>query len=214
MYKNFIKRVLDLLLALFALPFFLLILIVVAPAIYIDNPGPVFYKSRRAGKDGKIFSMYKFRSMKVNAPDLRNADGSTFNSENDPRQTRIGKILRKTSLDETPQFLNILKGDMSLIGPRPVLESQLADFTQEERGKLKVLPGITGYTQAYNRNQLSNHEERMADSWYAENVSFLLDLKIIFKSVETVLHPSRVYRNASDADIPSATEKDREETKI
>ena len=213
MYKNFFKRVFDLLLALVALPFFLLIFIVVAPAIYIDDPGPVFYTSRRAGKNGKIFNMYKFRSMKVNAPDLRNADGSTFNSENDPRQTKIGKLLRKTSLDEIPQFLNILKGDMSLIGPRPVLESQLADFTEEERGKLKVLPGITGYTQAYNRNQLSNHEERMMDSWYGEHISLLLDIKIIFKTIDTVLHPSRVYRNAADASVPE-TEKAGEETKV
>lgn len=212
MYRNFFKRLFDLLLALVALPFFLLLLIIIAPAIYIDDPGPIFYTSHRAGKNGKIFNMYKFRSMKVNAPDLRNADGSTFNSENDPRQTKVGKLLRKTSLDETPQFLNILKGDMSLIGPRPVLESQLADFTEEEKGKLLVLPGITGYTQAYNRNQLSNHEERMMDSWYGQNISFLLDLKIIFKTVETVLHPSRVYRNTADERMPQNEEK--EETTV
>ena len=195
MYKNFIKRIFDLLIGLCAFPFLLLIILIVAPLIYFDDPGPVFYPSRRAGKNGRIFSMLKFRSMKVNAPDLRNADGSTFNSEDDPRQTKIGKILRKTSIDELPQFLNILIGDMSLIGPRPVLESQLASFTEEEKGKLKVLPGITGYTQAYNRNQLPTHEERMMDAWYGEHISFWLDVKIFFKTIETVLHPSRVYRN-------------------
>ena len=105
--------------------------------------------------------------MKVNAPDIRNADGSTFNSADDPRQTRVGKIIRKLSIDELPQFLNVLIGDMSLIGPRPVLESQLASFTEEEKGKLRVLPGITGYTQAYSRNDLTSHEERMKDAWYA-----------------------------------------------
>lgn len=195
MYKNFIKRIFDLLIGLCAFPFLLLIILIVAPLIYFDDPGPVFYPSRRAGKNGRIFSMLKFRSMKVNAPDLRNADGSTFNSEDDPRQTKVGKILRKTSIDELPQFLNVLFGDMSLIGPRPVLESQLASFTDEEKGKLKVLPGITGYTQAYNRNQLPSHEERMMDAWYGEHISFWLDVKIFFKTIETVLHPSRVYRN-------------------
>lgn len=139
--------------------------------------------------------MLKFRSMKVNAPDIRNADGSTFNSENDPRQTRVGKILRKTSVDELPQFLNVLVGQMALIGPRPVLESQLASFTEEEKGKLDVLPGITGYTQAYHRNQLPTHEERMQDAWYAQHVSLGLDVKIFFKTIETIIHPSRVYRN-------------------
>lgn len=195
MYKNFIKRIIDLIIGLCAFPFVLLLIIVVAPFLYCDDPGPIFYPSRRAGKNGKIFPMLKFRSMKVNAPDIRNADGSTFNSEDDPRQTKVGKFLRKTSLDEVPQFLNILAGQMSLIGPRPVLESQLATFTEEEKGKLKVLPGITGYTQAYNRNQLPTHDERMMDAWYAEHISFWLDLKIFFKTIDTVVHPSRVYRN-------------------
>ena len=195
MYKNFVKKIIDFIIGLFALPFVLLLIILVAPFLYFDDPGPIFYPSRRAGKNGRIFSMLKFRSMKVNAPDIRNADGSTFNSEDDPRQTKVGKILRKTSLDEVPQFLNILAGQMSLIGPRPVLESQLATFTEEEKGKLKVLPGITGYAQAYSRNQLPTHEERMLDAWYGEHISFWLDVKIFFKTIETVLHPNRVYRN-------------------
>lgn len=195
MYENFVKKIIDFIIGLFALPFVLLLIIIVAPFLYFDDPGPIFYPSRRAGKNGRIFSMLKFRSMKVNAPDIRNADGSTFNSEDDPRQTKVGKFLRKTSLDEVPQFLNILAGQMSLIGPRPVLESQLATFTEEEKGKLKVLPGITGYAQAYSRNQLPTHEERMLDAWYGEHISFWLDVKIFFKTIETVLHPNRVYRN-------------------
>lgn len=195
MYKNFVKKIIDFIIGLFALPFVLLLIIIVAPFLYFDDPGPIFYPSRRAGKNGRIFSMLKFRSMKVNAPDIRNADGSTFNSEDDPRQTKVGKILRKTSLDEVPQFLNIIAGQMSLIGPRPVLESQLATFTEAEKGKLKVLPGITGYAQAYSRNQLPTHEERMLDAWYGEHISFWLDVKIFFKTIETVLHPNRVYRN-------------------
>lgn len=195
MYKHFFKRLIDFIIALVILPFLLVIIVIVAPIIYFDDPGPVFYPSRRAGYKGKIFGMLKFRSMKVNAPDIRNADGSTFNSEDDPRQTRVGKILRKTSVDELPQFLNVLAGQMALIGPRPVLESQLESFTEEEKGKLDVLPGITGYTQAYHRNQLPTHEERLQDAWYAQHVSFGLDVKIFFKTIDTVIHPSRVYRN-------------------
>ena len=195
MYKNCIKRILDIIVSLIAIPFVALVTVIVTPFLYFDDPGPVFYTSKRAGKNGVIFKMLKFRSMKVNSPDIRNEDGSTFNSEEDDRQTKIGRILRKYSIDEIPQFVNILIGDMSLIGPRPVLESQLATFTEEERGKLKVLPGITGYNQAFSRNKLTSHEERMLDAWYADNVSFLLDLKILLKTFDTLVHPNRVYRN-------------------
>jgi lipopolysaccharide/colanic/teichoic acid biosynthesis glycosyltransferase len=133
--------------------------------------------------------------MKTNAEMIINEDGSTYNSEKDNRQTKIGKILRKTSIDELPQIVNILKGDMAWIGPRPALDFQITSYSEEEKEKYSVLPGVTGYTQAYFRNELSSHDERMKDVWYANNVSFLLDLKIVFKTIETVLHPSRVYRN-------------------
>ncbi|RHS80741.1 sugar transferase [Firmicutes bacterium AM31-12AC] len=195
MYKNVIKRIIGFLFSLIALPFLIIVIVVLAPIIYIDDPGPVFYVSKRAGKYGKIFNMLKFRSMKVNSPNLLNSDGSTYNSASDSRQTRVGKVIRKLSIDELPQILNVLKGDMAWIGPRPVLDSQLLTFTEEERGKLEVLPGITGYTQAYNRNELQSHDERMMDAWYAKNVSFFLDVKIFFKTIETVLHPDRVYKN-------------------
>lgn len=195
MYKNVIKRIIGFLFSLIALPFLIIVIVVLAPIIYIDDPGPVFYVSKRAGKYGKIFNMLKFRSMKVNSPNLLNSDGSTYNSASDSRQTRVGKVIRKLSIDELPQILNVLKGDMAWIGPRPVLDSQLLTFTEEERGKFEVLPGITGYTQAYNRNELQSHDERMMDAWYAKNVSFFLDVKIFFKTIETVLHPDRVYKN-------------------
>ena len=115
MYKRFFKRVVDLAIALIALPFWLVVLIIIGPLIYLEDRGPMFYNAPRLGKDGKVFTMYKFRSMKANAPDIRNEDGSTFNSEDDPRLTRIGRFIRKTSLDETPQILNVIKGDMSII---------------------------------------------------------------------------------------------------
>ncbi len=195
MYKTVIKRLLGILFALIALPFVLLAALILKPIVYAEDKGPLFYVSKRAGKDGKVFGMYKFRSMKVDSPNLLNADGSTYNSANDDRQTKVGKIIRKLSIDELPQVFNILKGDMAWIGPRPVLDSQALTFTEEEKDKFKVLPGLTGYTQAYNRNQLSSHDERMMDAWYANNVSFLLDVKIIFKTIDTLLHPDRVYRN-------------------
>lgn len=195
MYRTVVKRLLDILFGLIALPFVVVIAIILKPIVYAEDRGPLFYMSKRSGKNAKKFNMYKFRSMKVNSPNLLNADGSTYNSEHDDRQTKIGKILRKTSIDELPQVFNILKGEMAWIGPRPVLDSQALTFTEEEKDKFKVFPGITGYTQAYNRNQLSTHEERMMDSWYANHVSFILDMKILFKTIETVLHPSRVYRN-------------------
>jgi undecaprenyl phosphate N,N'-diacetylbacillosamine 1-phosphate transferase len=113
MYKKFVKRSLDVILALMGLPFFILIFIVLAPILYLEDRGSVFYKANRLGLNGRVFKMYKFRTMKTNAPDIRNADGSTFNSKDDPRLTKIGKFMRKTSLDETPQLLNIIRGEMS-----------------------------------------------------------------------------------------------------
>lgn len=195
MYRTVIKRLLDVLFALIALPFVLVAALILKPIMYAEDRGPLFYVSHRAGKDGKTFKMYKFRSMKVDAPNLLNADGSTYNSAHDERQTKVGKIIRKLSIDELPQVFNILKGEMAWIGPRPVLDSQALTFTEEEKDKFKVLPGLTGYTQAYNRNQLTSHDERMMDAWYANNVNFLLDVKIFFKTIDTLLHPSRVYKN-------------------
>lgn len=145
MYKRFFKRVVDLAIALIALPFWLVVLIIIGPLIYLEDRGPMFYNAPRLGKDGKVFTMYKFRSMKANAPDIRNEDGSTFNTEDDPRLTRIGRFIRKTSLDETPQILNVIKGDMSIIGPRPDLPEHMELYKGDERRKLEVRPGITGY---------------------------------------------------------------------
>ena len=121
MYRRFIKRLLDILISLVALPFVLLVIAICAPIIYLDDRGPVFYNATRRGTNGKNFTMYKLRSMYVNAPEIKNADGSTITNDFDPRVTRFGRFLRKFSVDEVPQFLNVLKGDMSLVGPRPTL---------------------------------------------------------------------------------------------
>lgn len=195
MYQYVIKRLLDIVFALIALPIFLIVLIPVAIAIKLDDRGPVFYNAPRLGKNMKPFKMYKFRSMVVNAPDLRNADGTTYNSEDDPRVTRVGKILRKTSIDEIPQILNVLKGDMSFVGPRPSPLGNKDMYPEEFFEKFKVRPGITGYNQALLRNQ-STMEQRIAnDQYYVNNISFVLDAKIILMTVLSVLKRENIYRN-------------------
>lgn len=170
-----------------ALPIFVLVYFVFGLIIKLEDRGPIFYKADRIGKDSKSFKMYKFRSMKMNAPTLLNEDGSTYNSKDDPRVTKIGKFMRETSIDEIPQILNVLKGDMSIVGPRASLTSALDTYKADEVDKMKVKPGITGYTQAYYRNGLSNREKRLKDSWYANNIDFNLDVKIFFKTFATVL---------------------------
>lgn len=194
-YKKYIKRVLDLTISLIGLPFFAILIIIVAPLIKITDNGPIFYNADRIGLNGKIFKMFKFRSMRVNAPDIRNEDGTTFNSENDPRVTKIGKILRKTSIDEVPQLLNVLIGDMSWVGSRPDLPDAFNVYSEEDKKKLTVRPGITGYSQAYYRNSAEFSQKMKGDVYYAENVSFTLDLKIILKTIQTVIRHDNLYRN-------------------
>lgn len=190
MYSNFFKRVLDIIGALIILPFVGLEILFLAPVIWLTDKGPVFYIATRAGKDYKPFRMYKLRSMYVNSPDLKSPDGSTFSSEDDPRVTPIGRLMRKTSLDEFPQFLNILLGDMSFVGPRPKLyhdDMTLDSFTGDRRKSYTVKPGITGYTQAYYRNSVTQEEKFKWDAYYADRVGFLMDVEIVIKTVYTVL---------------------------
>ncbi len=193
MYGKYFKRIFDLILALIALPFWFIILLIIGPIIYIQDKGPIFYNAPRLGKDGRIFKMYKFRSMKVNAPDLRNEDGSTFNSEDDPRLTRIGKFIRKTSLDETPQLLNIIKGDMSIIGPRPDLPEHRELYEGNEERKLEVRPGVSGLNQAYYRNTVPWKERIQNDIYYIDHLTMLLDIKIFIKTAVSVLKREAVF---------------------
>lgn len=187
MYRYCFKRVLDLLFALIAFPFVVLVIIIVAPFIYFDDRGPVFYASKRIGYKGKPFGMLKFRSMKVDAPDIRLEDGSTYNGDDDPRVTKVGRFLRKTSLDEIPQFLNVLIGQMSLIGIRPDPLDWLEKYNEHERVILMVKPGITGYNQAYYRNSADGELKLKNDVYYAEHISFWFDVKIFFKTIKTVV---------------------------
>ena len=187
MYVRFFKNLLDFTVAILSLPFVLLIIVIIAPIIWLDDKGPVFYAGKRIGYKGKPFGMLKFRSMKVNAPDIRLEDGSTYNGDDDPRVTRVGRFLRKTSLDEIPQFLNVLVGQMSLIGIRPDPLDWLEKYDDHEKVILTVKPGITGYNQAYYRNSADGDLKLKNDVYYAEHISFWLDVKIFFKTIKTVL---------------------------
>ena len=193
MYKKFIKRFIDIVISLLSLPFLIMIILIVGILMKFEDKGPIFYKANRLGKNGKSFPMYKFRSMKVNAPDIRNEDGTTFNSESDPRLTKMGKTLRKTSIDELPQLLNVLLGQMSMVGPRPDLLDQISLYEGNEIRKLEVVPGITGYNQAYFRNSIPVKERFENDIYYVDNVSFLLDMKIILKTVILLFQRKHVY---------------------
>ncbi len=205
MYKRFFKRLIDLVLSVIAMPFLLLILVIIGPIIYFEDKGPIFYNAPRLGKDGKVFKMYKLRSMKVNAPDIRNEDGSTFNSEDDPRLTKIGKFIRKTSLDETPQILNIIKGDMSIIGPRPDLPEHRKLYEGNEERKLELRPGITGFNQAFYRNSVPWKERIQHDIYYIDNLSLGLDIKILFKTVVSVLRHEDIYVTNNRVEAGSKT---------
>lgn len=194
MYKHFFKRLIDFFISLAALPFVLLLCLFVAIAIKVDDGGPVFYYASRIGKGGRIFKMFKFRSMKVNAPDLRMEDGSTYNAADDPRVTKVGKFLRSTSLDEIPQLLNVFLGDMALIGPRPDSAFYLEHYTDEERIILTVRPGISGWNQAVNRNSVGTKEKLQNDIYYVNHLSFCFDLKIIWMTLKGVIAHKDVYR--------------------
>ena len=193
MYKKYIKRCLDIILSIVLIPFFLLLLLIIGPIIYIEDKGHIFYNAERIGKNGKKFKMYKFRTMKESSEDIRNEDGSTYNGEDDPRVTKIGKTLRKTSIDEIPQIFNVLKGNMSFIGPRPDLPEHMKMYTEKEKRKLEIRPGITGYNQAYYRNSIEWKERIKNDIYYIDNLTFLIDLKIFFKTIMTVLKKHGVY---------------------
>ncbi len=190
MYRKVFKPLIDFCGALLMLPFVLLVVAFFAPIIWWTDKGPIFYNASRAGKDYKPFKMFKLRSMYVNSPDLKNPDGSTYNGDDDPRVTPIGRFIRKTSLDEFPQFLNVLKGDLSFIGPRPKLyrpEKYPNGLKGDMEKSFMVKPGITGYAQAYYRNSIPQNEKFYWDAYYAEHISFCMDAKILLMTVYSVL---------------------------
>lgn len=187
MYKNCFKRLFDFFISLLALicisPIFLFFIVVLA----ISNKGAgVFFYQERPGKNGKIFKVIKFKSM----TDERDENGVLL--PNDQRITKIGKIIRKFSIDELPQLLNILKGDMALIGPRPLLKRYLELYTPEQMRRHEVRPGLTGWAQVHGRNNISWPEKFKLDVWYVDHYSLGVDIKIVFMTIKNVLRGSDV----------------------
>lgn len=193
MYANYVKRGIDVvgafLLLFAAWPF----MVIAAIAIKVSDPkGPVLFKQERPGKDENIFKIYKFRTMQVATHD---AEGNRLSDME--RMTKIGKILRKTSLDEFPQFFNVLKGDMSFIGPRPLLVQYLKHYNEEQRRRHNVRPGISGWAQVNGRNAISWEEKFKLDVWYADNIGLKTDLKVLVKTIKNVL-TSKDINNSED----------------
>lgn len=195
-YKKLaIKRVVDIIGALVGLVITGIALIFVAPAIKIESKGPVFFKQKRVGKNGRYFYIYKLRSMYVDAEERKKElmaknemSGLMFKMENDPRITKVGKFIRKTSIDELPQFFNVLRGDMSLVGTRPPTVEEFKQYEGHHKRRLSMKPGITGMWQAYGRNSVVDFEEVVKmDLEYIDNWSLGLDLKILLKTVQTVM---------------------------
>lgn len=181
MYK-YIKRSLDLITALFLVIILSPLMLIAAILIAVNRDGPILFKQERPGKDGKIFTVYKFRTMSTMLRDKNGNELSDFD-----RMTKIGNILRKTSVDELPQLFNIIKGEMSFIGPRPLLKEYLELYSPEQMRRHNVLPGISGWAQVNGRNTLTWDEKFAYDVYYVDHYSFKMDLKIFIKTIENVV---------------------------
>jgi len=199
-YLRFGKRALDVLGSLVALVISAPLLAIAAIVIKLESPGPVLYRSTRIGRKGRPFTFYKLRSM-VNGADrhrhhlnhLNEADGPVFKISNDPRVTRIGRLLRTTSLDEIPQFVNVLRGEMSLVGPRPPIPEEVAQYETWQMHRLDVRPGLTCLWQVNGRSRLGFSEWMQLDLEYIQNQSLALDLKILARTVPAVLSREGAY---------------------
>ncbi len=199
-YQRMIKRIFDLVITFISLPISFALMGIIAFTIRIDSPGPIFFRQKRVGENGRIFKMYKFRSMVQNAEELRNSVEHFDNqgrlihkTENDPRITRVGRLLRQTSMDELPQILNILKGEMSLIGPRPEMPYLVEMYEPWQRTRFAVPQGLTGWWQVNGRSDKPMHLHTEDDLYYVQNYSLWLDLKILLKTILVVLRGSGAY---------------------
>lgn len=187
MYRRYIKRALDFLLAVIGLIVLLIPMVFVAIAIKIDSKGPILFKQKRLGYKGKVYEMYKFRSMRVGA---EHTGSGVYSDRNDARVTRVGRFIRAASIDELPQLVNVLRGEMSLIGFRSPLTYHpwaWENYTDEQKKMFEVKPGITGWAQVHGRKTVEWNRRIELNVWYAEHVSFLLDLKILRMTVKNVL---------------------------
>lgn len=195
-----VKRVFDFLAATCGIIILSPLMLIIAILIKSEDHGPIFYKQVRVGKNGKTFKMYKFRSMFVNADKMldklkeqNDVDGPMFKMKDDPRVTKIGHFIRKHSLDELPQFFNVLKGDMSLVGPRPPLPSEVVEYSEYDKQRLLIIPGCTGLWQATERNEVGFNEMVQLDIEYIKKAGFLFDLWIIWKTIIIVFKPNGSY---------------------
>ena len=190
-----VKRIIDVIISTIGFIVLSPIFLILAIIIKLDSKGPVFFAHTRYGKDGKKFKMYKFRTMYENAQDMINDFTpeqmkewkENFKLQDDPRITKVGKFLRKTSLDELPQIVNIIKGDLSIIGPRPVIEEELEKYGDNKDKFLSVTPGLTGYWQANGRSSTTYEQRMEMELYYIDNISPKLDVKIFFKTIESVI---------------------------
>lgn len=201
MYKNGVKRILDVLIAVLGLLVFGIPMALVALLIRLDSPGPAIFRQQRIGKDGKVFEFLKFRSMCQGA---EHTGSGVYSGAGDVRVTQIGRILRATSIDELPQLINILKGDMSLIGPRPPLTYHpwpIEEYTDAQRRMFEVRPGITGWAQVNGRKNVEWHHRIALNVWYVDNVSFWLDVKIFFLTIY------KVFKNADNENVEETVKK-------
>lgn len=195
MYRQFGKRTIDCILSALALVLLSPLLLIVAIAVKLDSKGPILFKQKRLGLHGKEFFILKFRSMTVNA---EHTGSGVYSDDNDPRVTRVGKFIRATSIDELPQLVNILRGDMAIVGPRPPLTYHpwpIDQYTEEQMEMFSVRPGITGWAQVHGRKTVEWHERIRLNVWYTQHVSFRLDVKILFMTVFKVL------RNDDNANV-------------
>jgi len=186
---NIYKRILDILVSLSALIVLFPILVLIAIAIRLSSQGPAIFKQQRAGKDGKPFVFYKFRTMKLGVE----AFGPSPKSPQDTRLIKIGRFLREYSLDELPQFFNVLKGDMSIVGPRPLYLSQIPEWSERHKKRLLVKPGLTGLAQIQGRSRLTREEKLELDVKYVKMVSFLTDIRIILVTATQVIGRKGIY---------------------
>ena len=183
MYKHFFKRFFDILISFLGLIICIIPMLFVALAIKIESKGPVIFKQERLGKNGKVFKIYKFRSMCVGA---EQQEGGVYSGKGDKRVTKVGKFIRATSIDELPQLFNLLKGDMSLIGPRPPLTYHpwpLEQYTEEQKKMFAVRPGITGWAQVHGRKDVEWNKRIQLNVWYVEHLTFWLDVKVFFMTI-------------------------------
>ncbi|WP_305014618.1 sugar transferase [Ammoniphilus sp. CFH 90114] len=187
---NFIKKMIDFSISFLVLTFLSPFLVLIAIAIKIDSNGPVFFKQERVGKKGKLFYIYKFRSMVMGAEKIQIGN---VKGENDTRITKVGMFIRRYSLDELPQLINILKGDMSIVGPRPTLKYQVEQYNDFQMRRLEVKPGITGWAQVNGRNNLTWSEKIKLDNWYIDNWSIFLDIKVLYKTMFVLFRKNEVY---------------------